>query len=196
MHLRCECGTEVERRANSVLAGEVRSCGCLRVETTRATHTKHGGYADQQISPTMATYKGMIARCTRPSHVKYADYGGRGIKICDRWLEPDGRGFANFVADMGERPVDPRGQGRGGLLTLDRIDVNGDYTPENCRWADWSTQCANQRRWLDKPDPGERERTLAQLVETGEATWAELVESGDVSEDELVFADQPLACPF
>lgn len=79
---------------------------------------------------------GMKSRCYNPNHKDYSSYGGRGIKICERWLEPGGRGFMNFYADMGERPEG---------MTLDRVDVNGDYEPNNCRWADNMTQVRNKR---------------------------------------------------
>lgn len=74
---------------------------------------------------------GMIARCRKPSHGRYKYYGGRGIKVCDRWLK-----FENFLADMGERPGD---------LTLDRINNDGNYEPGNCRWAHHIDQIANRR---------------------------------------------------
>ena len=72
----------------------------------------------------------MIGRCTRPNNPNYNRYGGRGITVCERWLE-----FSNFVADMGPRPDG---------MTLDRINNDGNYEPGNCRWADWDTQMENR----------------------------------------------------
>jgi hypothetical protein len=81
------------------------------------------------------TYAGMKARCYNRRHPRYPEWGGRGIKVCDRWLERS-TGFANFVADMGERPT---------RTSIDRINNDGDYTPENCRWATPSQQSFNRR---------------------------------------------------
>ena len=83
------------------------------------------------------SYRSMVKRCTYKKDSSYKNYGGRGIKICDRWLEKP-YGFKNFIEDMGPRPDG---------CSLDRIDPNGDYTPENCRWATYSRQSYNRRDW-------------------------------------------------
>lgn len=89
----------------------------------------------QSKHPLYQVWSDMKGRCTRPSYKNYHRWGGRGITVCERWLEPKGKGFWNFVEDMGERPKG---------YTLDRKDVNGNYGPDNCRWASWHTQQSNR----------------------------------------------------
>lgn len=90
----------------------------------------HGNYKH----PLYKVHKNMVFRCYSENHKSYENYMKRGIKVCDRWLEPDGEGFLNFIEDMGEKP-------EGSML--DRIDVMGNYTPKNCRWTDRRTSNYN-----------------------------------------------------
>lgn len=143
----CACGARVTKTTGQLRSGHTRSCGCLRSETAKRTFTKHGLTAGRRASPEIATWSAMIRRCHDPRESHYPWYGARGIKVCARWRAS----FGAFLADMGIRP--------GPGFTLDRIDNDGDYTPENCRWATSAEQSRNRsdNHWIEID--GER-RTL------------------------------------
>jgi hypothetical protein len=90
----------------------------------------------QRASNEFHSWANMVARCTRETHHAWADYGGRNIRVCERWRLPNGRGLKNFIDDMGPRPVGK---------TLDRKNPQGHYCPDNCQWADKDTQGRNRR---------------------------------------------------
>jgi len=123
----CECGKLVTVRAYSLKSGDTTSCGCFHIEQVIAKKTTHG----MSSSRIYSIWVNMINRCYRPNTVNYDNYGGRGITVCDAWNTFDG-----FYADMGDPPS---------AHSLDRIDSNGNYTKENCRWATNLQQANNAR---------------------------------------------------
>lgn len=129
---RCDCGREVVVYATNLRRGRTSSCGCLQRELAKVRFTTHGG--SHRRHPLYGVWVGMHKRCRYPGDKRYADYGGRGITVCDRWSGRDG--FAQFVADMGPRPD--------GCL-LDREDNDGRYEPGNCRWVTLSESNRNRR---------------------------------------------------
>lgn len=126
----CDCGARVSVMAKKLKSGHTKSCGCL----WRERITKHG-HNTKKKSPTYHTWDAMVQRCHNPRHSKYYMYGARGISVCDSWRDS----FSRFLEDMGERP-----NGR----TIDRLNPNGNYEAENCRWATARQQQQTTRRAL------------------------------------------------
>jgi hypothetical protein len=137
----CTCGKQTIVPGRLLRSGNTRSCGCL--------HRKHG----KSETPEFIAWLSLIARCYNPNDKGFRFYGGRGITVCDRWLES----FLNFLADMGERP--------GPSYSIDRFpDNDGNYEPGNCRWATRQQQCRNRRSNRLLTCDGQT-RTLAEWVE-------------------------------
>lgn len=130
---KCECGAEVTVRATNLRAGNTNSCGCLRKELIAKTGKEKARTHGLSSSREYWIYHAMKSRCLNPKSSDYPRYGGRGIKVCDRWQHS----FENFYADMGPRPSDKH--------SIERRENNGNYEPSNCYWATASEQNKNKR---------------------------------------------------
>lgn len=127
----CSCGSLIETKGKYLRNGDTKSCGCLNIEKIKEQGYKNKTHGLSNLKE-YAVYKGMVSRCQNKNHDRYHRYGGRGVKVCERWLES----FENFYEDMGDRPSSKH--------QIDRIDNDGDYTPENCRWVTVSENSLNK----------------------------------------------------
>lgn len=137
---RCDCGTEKQVSAQGWGRSGTKSCGCILLEKNRSrpvrgqTNLVHGesGTKSSKRSSEYISWASMQQRCYNQKHSTYANYGGKGVSVCDKWRQS----FQSFLLDMGRKPF----QG----ASIDRIDVLGNYTPDNCRWASSTQQNTNR----------------------------------------------------
>ena len=156
----CDCGKEHLVSRASLQGNNTRSCGCLAREINIQkclARTVHGHGRRSGESATHRTWRGMVERCTKASHSSFRRYGGRGIRVCERWLT-----FDKFLADMGERPEG---------TTLDRIDNEGDYSALNCRWSSLRIQQLNSSRSLRLLDIDDKPISLRELADQLAVPW-------------------------
>lgn len=137
---KCDCGNDTIVLSSALVHGSTESCGCLarelRIEGSRKSLTTHG----KRYTRLYSVWASMKNRCYNPHEKSYRYYGGRGISICAEWLN-DFAAFYEWAMSNGYDPNAPKGK-----CTIDRIDVNGNYEPSNCRWVDMATQNKNRRK--------------------------------------------------
>ena len=174
----CDCGEIWRGLITQLRTGHTKSCGCLAAETTSLRAKTHG----MSGSPEHSSWKSMLNRCYNVNGVDYVNYGGRGIAVCERWRHS----FENFFADMGPRPSSKH--------SIDRIDSDGAYSPENCRWATPDIQGGNTRRTIKVEINGIVRSLRAWCVEYGVnySTVRGRVASGQNPIDALVTPARPM----
>lgn len=130
----CDCGNKTLGDNYQVRTGLKKSCGCLRSKNISKGKKRHGHRPlHEKCTTEYNSWRGMLERCYNPKNISFKNYGGRGIEVCQSWR----KSFADFLADMGEKPDK--------TMSIDRIDVNGNYEPSNCKWSTRLEQSANKR---------------------------------------------------
>lgn len=130
----CDCGSPAIVFANCLKSGMTKSCGCIRKERAQTIKLSHGMAESKEFNAWMHAK----SRCSNPNNIGFKHYGGRGIAVCEKWAKD----FSAFFADMGPCPPG---------MSIERVDVNGNYEPGNCKWATQAEQTLNTRRtrWIE-----------------------------------------------
>jgi hypothetical protein len=168
----CDCGKETIVEGKYLRSGRTKSCGCLRADSMRVLFRTHGETTGYKFTtPEYTAWTSMRGRCLNPNNGKYYCYGARGIEVCERW-----NSYENFLQDMGRKP--------GPGYSLDRINVNGNYEPSNCRWLGpkeqyWNRQGSLSQLFVDVA----RNRLPKELFD---ALWLESLKLQDEKTNESV----------
>jgi hypothetical protein len=145
---RCECGVERAVRTQKLLSGLAKTCGASGCRLSK-THVTHGGWRTKEYR----TWHNLKCRCLNPNNKDFPQYGGRGITVCERWVNS----FEAFLEDMGHAPTKEH--------SIDRKNGDGPYSPENCRWATKKEQVLNRKTSVPVEHEGVRYETLACLAD-------------------------------
>lgn len=159
---RCDCGNLKYIPEYCLQTGQSSSCGCQKSTLASIANTKHGE-ADSRL---FHVWSSMKQRCSNPNRAEYRNYGARGISVCEEWSN-DYTAFRDWALSTGYDENAPRGK-----CTLDRIDVNGNYEPDNCRWVDAIAQAENRRPYKQKPT---RIHPVIRIEESGHETRYESI---------------------
>jgi len=168
---RCKCGTVRTLQGCGLVSGMSKSCGCFNLESISARSKIVNRTHGLTNSRTYSSWIAMKKRCEYEKAINYANYGGRGIKVCERWVS-----FENFLEDMGVRPEG---------MTLDRVDSNGNYEPSNCRWATWEQQGRNRRniKTINYKEKEYCQVELAEFLGISSQTIAKRIKDGKKIDD-------------
>lgn len=163
----CDCGAVTDVIGAKLRNGQTTSCGCRKKEFIGSVNFKHGHARSNQVRTEHRIWYAMVRRCTDEKDAAFPDYGGRGISVCQEWLD-----YETFFSDMGKRPSH--------LHTLDRKDNNGNYEPSNCRWATKKEQANNRRStvFVDYQGKSISLTELAELTGINRATLGWRVRQG------------------